>query len=137
MFSELLWKLIILFLPGVISVILIRYLTINRHFSSFYFIVFSITIGLFDFLVLELIYFVFNLVFWQSNQGFGNNLHIWETLLKEKDVFHFNEIFYSFLVSIPLGLLISSALNHKVIITIAQKLGVTKRFGDDDVWTFF
>lgn len=88
-------------------------------------------------MVLELIYFVFNLVLWQSNPGFGNNLHIWETLLKKKDVFHFKEIFYSFLVSIPLGFLISSTLNHKVIITIAQKLRVTRRFGDDDVWTFF
>ena len=46
------------------------------------------------------------------------------------------EILIAQAIAFPLGLFVSASLNHIWWHRVAQRLGVTKRFGDSDVWSF-
>jgi hypothetical protein len=55
----------------------------------------------------------------------------------EKSSLDFWEVFYACIISIPLAFIASYLHTDKTINKIGQKLKVTTRFGDEDVWDFF
>jgi hypothetical protein len=130
--SNLLIKIIVLILPGIISWMLFRKLvgwsTKPKWYDFCEIIVFSvITYSVYGILVKILKYvglIDYNIVFF-------------ETVLSEETKIVWWEIFWASLIGVPIAFLSSYVSTHKLINKLGRHLDVTRKFGDEDVWDFF
>ena len=60
-----------------------------------------------------------------------------QAFFDEKVPLDLAEVFYVSLLSIPLAVLASYSYEYKWLDKVGQKIRVTRRFGDEDVWDFF
>lgn len=137
--SELSWRLILLFLPGIICTLTIDLLTIHGRWSPFDFLLRSLVFGIITYLFLQLIIFVPNGIAYICNNGSFNPtyLSIWQSLAKQETAVNFKEIASSSSLSLIVGIVVSKIMNNKWIIKIGRKFKITTKFGDDDVWSYF
>lgn len=130
--SELTVKLIILLLPGAISTLIFGKLILHKEWDSFKFVLYSILFGAFSFLILQILLNILNLV----SDAFIENLSIWNTLTDSQKI-PYAEIGYSTGISIILAFVISRVENKKVISKIAKKLGISNKYGDENLFSRF
>lgn len=139
--SEIVWNLFLLLLPGVISTLMIRYITTQKQYTVFDFVIYSAVLGIGTFIMMELfcsIYWLFLGIFCKSvTTEFGLNLSIWDNLFNGQKSLNKTEMFISYLLAIPFGFFWGFLITKKVLIRIFQKWKLTNRYGDDDVWSYF
>lgn len=139
--SILVWKLFLLLLPGVITTLFIRYITTNKDYTPFYFIIYSAILGLSTFLLLEIIISIFNII---KNLFCGNlnltwklNLSIWDVLIESDSNIKKSELLFAYFTAIPFGLIVGYLIQHKTLYLFLRKIGLTSRSNDGDVWSHF
>lgn len=139
--SELVWKLFLLLLPGIVTTLFVRYITTNKNYAPFYFIIYSAVFGIGVFVFLELIISVYNLLLalytGEYNLQWGVNLSIWDSVLDTGKDFEKSELLIAYAIAIPFGLFIGYTLQHKILHRLLIKFNLTSRFADGDVWNFF
>ena len=140
--TEFVVYILIIFLPGILSLIYIRYLTVGKDIVNFLFFIYSAVIGIICYVILEILHWIY---FWVKSllgtieaTELGTNLDIWTSILSQ-DVqkLPIDELIFAILLSFPLSLLLSKAIQEKWLLSLAKKMSVTNKFGDDDLWTFF
>ncbi|NVO10848.1 MAG: hypothetical protein HXX16_12850 [Bacteroidales bacterium] len=139
--TELVWNLFLLLLPGVISTLMVRYITTHKQYTIFEFVIYSAVLGIGTFIIMELFCslgcIILGIFCKSVTIKFGLNLSIWDNLFNGQKTLNKGEIFFSYLLSIPIGFFWGFLLSKKIIIRIFQKWKLTSRYGDDDVWSFF
>ena len=144
--SELAWRLLFIFVPGLITILVVRHLSIHKEFTSFYFIIYSFLAGIINFFLAEVIIYLKDYLSYQLKLNLcphilhvytRNSLQIWEALFNNKQNIPLDEVSLISLLAIFTGLFGSAGIQHKWLIRFSRKFGITKRFGDDDVWSLF
>jgi hypothetical protein len=130
--SELTVKLIILLIPGAIATLIFGKLILHKEWDSFKFVLYSILFGAFSFLILQIVLNVLNFIC----DSFIDTLTIWNTLTNAQKM-PYEEIIYSTVISIFLSFGVSRIENKKVISKIAKKLGVSNKYGDENLFSRF
>ena len=131
--SEFAFKLLILFFPGIICAYLIDQLTIHKPRDPFFFLLQAFTLGL-------ICYFSYWIIvqsithFWPNS--INPDLTFLRTLTDSKQSFSFLEIIFVSLISVVLACIVSISSRHKVLNRTARRLGITKKFGELDVWGY-
>lgn len=86
--SDLVWKLFLLLLPGVITTLFVRYISTNKNYPPFYFIIYSAILGLGTFFLLEIIISIYNIIRVVFNEKievcWKLNLTIWDSIVNGK-----------------------------------------------------
>lgn len=136
--SELTLKLIILLIPGVIGTLIMNRLTIRKELSPFHFIINSIIIGLFSYLLLQLFYNSIHLVYNICNNQIGNykQLNIWTTI-SDSTVIPYLEVLYSSICSLIIAIAGTVFDQYKLINKFAQKFKISNKYGDENLFSFF
>lgn len=139
--TELVWKLFLLLLPGVVATLMLNQITGSKKMSPFNFMINSALLGIASFILMELVVSfvnIFRAIFSQEIKiHWGLNLTIWDNLFDNSKDFNKLEIIFSYLLSIPLGIFYGFIVSKKFFNKIFQRLKFTHRYGDDDVWSFF
>ncbi len=140
--TDLLWRLFVLLLPGVLATLFIRYITTNKEYSPFYFIVYAAAIGISNLLFIEFIYSICNIIWAIFDSSiklcFGLNLKIWDAIFKPQNSnFNTFEIVLTYIVTIPFAFLIGYLIKKKSLINFLKKRNFTSRIGDDDIFNFY
>ncbi|MFH0989500.1 MAG: DUF6338 family protein [bacterium] len=137
--SELSWKLILLFTPGIICTLTIDMLTIHARWSPFDFLIRSFIYGIITYLFLQLLLFTYFGIYsvYHHEQITIAYLSIWRLITEQGQTVNIIEITGSSILSIIVGFIASKVMNDKVLIKIGRKLKITSKFGDDDVWSYF
>ena len=138
--TELVWNLFIILLPGVVATLMLRYFVTHKQFPIFEFVIYSATLGIGVFIVMELfysIYWIIFSIFSNVKLYFGLNLSIWDKLFTGIKSVNKYELFISYLISIPFGYICGFIISKKYILSFFRKLALTERSGDDDVWSFY
>ena len=126
--SELTLKLIIILLPGAIAFLIYQKLTISyKRKDSFYFVLNSIVFGSITYLICELI---LGGVF-----GYSGFEDFWLNI-KSKDI-PFTIVAIASGFAILVGYNAAYIDNNKWINRLAQKLGFTHKYGDENLFTYF
>jgi len=126
--SELTLKLIIILLPGAIAFLIYQKLTISyKRKDSFAFVMNSIVFGSITYLVCELI--LGRIFGYIGFQDFWLNL-------KSKDI-PFTVVVIASGFSILIGYVGASIDNNKWINRLAQHIGFTHKYGDENLFTYF
>jgi len=130
-FSEFTFKIILLFIPGIISYIIIEKLISHREPKIFQTLANTLILG---FVCYSFYYVLIQLI----NMFSKTNIEclFFKALLYEHTEINFGEIAIVAALSIPIGLLFAFLINYKILFRIANFLKVTKKFGDIDVWSY-
>lgn len=129
--SELTMKVLFLFLPGIISCLLICNLTETKISSSFQFIVRAFVLGCTSYLILGLFYIFMNLIF---NPLPKLNLNFFDNIACNRAVINFNEVLYVSICSFFLALLVSKFINKAYLNRFARILHISNVTGYKNVW---
>lgn len=126
-------KLILLFLPGIISRLIVEALTSIKEKRLFYFVVFALILGFANYLVYALSVTIYNWLPFITNPV---KVYFFVSLSEATTVIDYQEIFSVCLVSIILGLFFSKAINNSWLHRFARKLKISRTFADADVWGY-
>lgn len=117
-FSELTLKLLILFIPGVVAILIIDLFTNHSKKDLKYFLLHSYLLSI-------IAYFVHSL--FRKNSFFTN-------ILDSQINIDISELLQVSIVGFLLGVLLSYLINYKVLYKLAAKIKLSKKFGDGEVW---
>lgn len=133
----LVWNLFIIMMPGIIATLFLRVISTSRKYSPFDFTIYSAIFGISSYLLLEVIYSLIS-CFRGLYLPIGYNLSVWKNLFNISDTsFEPSEMIYSYLISIPLGILIGLCIKKGWCLWLFRKLHITNRYGDEDIWTYY
>jgi hypothetical protein len=127
--SELTIRLLVLFLPGILSVIVVDALTIHSARSTFRFVLHSYLFGVIAYAVYWGLAQISMLLF-----GWPNAVAILRALANQNAEIELPEVAVTTALAVPVAFLYSYAANHSWLHRIAAFLRVSNRFGDHDVW---
>ncbi len=129
--SEFTLKLLFLFLPGVISRLIMEKLTVCEERRHFYFILYSFVFGMLAYAIYFLILLISS-VFIDT----GTKVQFFECLFEKNSCIDHTEVILVSAIAIILGFILSFIKNKYFLHKIARKVGVTKRFAEIDVWGY-
>ena len=131
--SELAFRLLILFLPGVLGTYLAKRLTTHSKLEPFHFIIQSFLFGI-------AAYFLYWLASVSLHklcaERFDGQVVFFSALQKQNVEIEFQEIAWACLAAVICALGFSYIEKHKLINRGAQWLHVTKKSGELDVWGY-
>lgn len=136
--SELALKLILILIPGILCALVIEKLTVHKPWSAFKFGIHSITTGALTYLIFQILQ---NIPIYLRNLGSDcqkryETLSIWTNLTNTKNI-PYDEIAYGCLTSLFLGFFASAFVQFKVLNRTAQFLGITTKYGDENLYSYF
>lgn len=131
--SELTIRLILLFLPGIISLLIIRRLVFYKDRKAFFFIIYALILGFISYAVYYVIVLLINKSFCVDDRI---NIYFVKSLTDLKSPIVFSEIIAVASLSIIIGFFTAFLINKKVLHHIAHNLHITKQFSEPDVWSF-
>lgn len=130
--SEFAFKLLILFVPGIICSYIVDTFTNHKQRTQFQFVVNSFVYGLIAYGVFWLIVSIFSRI-WSVDQNSFNFLLYFQD--SSRDV-AFREIFYVCIVAVFIGAIVTFIHSHKLHFRLFRFLKITKKFGELDVWGY-
>jgi len=129
--SEFTWRIILLFIPGIISFIIIDQLTVHKGSKIHWILIDSLILGFFCYSFYYVITLILNL-FPNINLEFS----FFEALTNKDSSLNFNEITFVTGLSVPIGFFFTFLINYKVLYRISHILKISNKFGDIDVWSY-
>lgn len=133
--SELTIKLLLLFLPGILTNLIVRSLTVTvrkKQDPVFYFLIHSFVYG---FVAYFSFYFLKPAINWLPCCSLDTQIHFLNALQNPNTRVDFSEIAWVCLISVIQGFIISCAINNTLFHKFAQLLRITKKFGENSVWS--
>ncbi|ENB2044980.1 MULTISPECIES: hypothetical protein [Vibrio harveyi group] len=131
--SEFVFKLLLLFLPGIICSYFVDTFTNHKERTQFQFVINSYVYGLMAYGSYWLLVEIFTLV----RESDKSTVVFLGYLLGSETTISFKEIFYVCIAALLQAALITYTFTHKLHFRLMQKLKITKKFGELDVWGFF
>ena len=129
------FRLIILFFPGVIAAYIVNSLTVHKSLKPFFFVFQSLTLGMASYCLLA---FIYKEVSPSLNARFGwswpTKLEFFNALVDSNTRPSVSEIGYTCICAVAIGICASISSTYKIFYRLCQKLGITKKSGEMDVW---
>lgn len=128
--SQFTWRLIVLFMPGLLTASMVNRFTVHKEWSNFDLIVRSLLFGVACYLLLYLL---------DSTPCFHGicDANIWNLFVKSDGLPSSQVFAIACGFSIPVAFGYSFVVRRKWVYKIAKKLGITSKSGEIDVWNFF
>ncbi|MBC8402932.1 MAG: hypothetical protein H8E14_15710 [Candidatus Marinimicrobia bacterium] len=136
--DQLIITTIIILIPGITATIIYDKLTVHSNWSQFKFGLYSFFLGVLVYFALQIIYWVCDIIsyFWTINFRWSQ-LDIWKFIDNSNLPINTLEVFFASLVSIPVAYFASFIINNKIITKVGQKLKVTDKYGDENLFSYY
>lgn len=132
MISELTIKLIIILIPGAIATLIFGNLILHKAWNNFRFILYSILFGITSYFVLQLGINFVNL----CNNCSISDLTVWNNL-SDTSAIPYSEVGFASIIAIIVAFTASMIQNRKLIYNIAGILGVSRKYGEENLFSNF
>ena len=136
--SELTLKLILILIPGVIASIIINKLTIHDPWKPFNFILNAIILGVFSYLLLQLIenlFVVINNIRLPTPKPFIP-LKVWITIT-DSTFIPYTDIIYSSVCALVIGIIGTLMEHYDLLHRLGRKLNLTNKYGSLNLFSEF
>ncbi len=133
-------RILLIFIPGIISLIVIQAFTVHKEIKPYKFIIYSLLLGFISYFF----YYIINLIintFDNEKLTFSFFKTFFKTLFNKNEEINIKEINVKEIISVSflsviMGCIYSFLDKHKIFHRMAQKLHITKKFGDLNVWSY-
>ena len=127
------YKIAIIFTPGIIARVFLDRLLFYKHKGNFYFLIHSFLLGVLSYIMLYIVQALLN----KLCPNF--QVHDVASIILNPDgdfSVNVDTVIYATLMTIPLVWIISIVEKNKYISKFFMKLGATSRFAEPDVWSY-
>ena len=121
-------RLLFLFFPGIVSIIVIDTLTIHRKWEGFKYFLFIFVLGVLNYLL----WFLLTKIPLFPVKKF----HFFNALFNENNAVDTIEILYVSILALFVGILWTIMTKYKMVFSIVHKYGISNKIGDVDIWSF-
>lgn len=136
--NELLVTFVVILLPGILAAVIADKITIHQRWDAFKFTLYAILLGVGCYAGVQVIVWCINAVTWLCvDEPSWHNLQIWSSALSEGDGLLGREVVFATAMSGPVAALAALLINYKVFNRIAQKIRVTTKYGDENLYSYF
>mgnify|MGYP001198493574 CR=1 FL=1 len=135
--NQLAVTLVVLLLPGIIAAIVFDKITSHSKWDAFKFGLYSLVLGIICYSLEQLICWGADIVRTISKPLEWSILTIWNSALKTESSLSAIEVCVAVLLSLPVAFIASYLMNHKVFNKLAGRLGVSQKFGDENLFSYF
>ena len=125
--SEFTFRIILIFIPGLITFIIVDNLTVHKEIKLHRMLFNSLIFGF-------ICYFTYYLM--AIIPCFNLKFSFIEKLTDNSVTLDFKEILIATGLSLPIGFFFSFLINYKVLHRFAHRLRISNKFGDIDVWSY-
>ena len=132
-FSEFTFKIVLLFLPGIIAFTIIDKLTAHKEIKLHRMLLNSLMLGCVCYFAYYLMLIIIEKIPWFS---FDLECLFVKTLTDNSVQLDIKEIVITTVLSVPIGFIFSGLINYKVLYRVAHRVKASKKFGDVDVWSY-
>lgn len=129
--TEFTFKMILIFIPGLISFIIVDNLTVHRETKTHHWLIYSFLLGFLAYLC----WFVF-IKLSGCLLGIVIPFDFFDNLTSPQVKPNMGQISIVTIISVPLGLFVSRMINRKWLYSLAKCFGASDKFGDLDVFEF-
>ncbi|WP_255301356.1 DUF6338 family protein [Bacillus thuringiensis] len=134
--SELTIRLLLIFFPGIISLLIIDTLTPHRVREFKMFLLHSFILGLASYFLLYVFISINNFFVIMKGLIPTWKVSFLNSLVNKQASIDIKEVVIATIVAILLAFAISTILNRKFLHKLAKKMGISKKFGQLDVWSY-
>jgi hypothetical protein len=128
-FSELTFRLILVFLPGIVCGLLFDHLTARKERQAFSFTIHSFLLGTACYALLQLLTWI---------TAHGQELTVVQFLSTPTAVhLELAEVAWAAFIAVPLAYVTAGVYNHKWLHRLARLMHLTSKFAEADVWEYF
>jgi hypothetical protein len=131
--SEFTIRLLLLFLPGLVTFLIIESLTVSKTKSNVYFFIYSFILGFFNYFTYYLILKISALIFCHKSSV---DVKFLIALFNKNALIDYKEIIFVSFLAVINGFLLSLLVNRKFLHRFAQWAKITKKFAEIDVWDY-
>ena len=131
--SDFAFRLLLLFLPGIICAYIIDLLTVHRPRASFFFLLKSFVLGLGSYLTYWSVLWVWYRISKAKTQP---GVHFLRALASSKTLISFREIGIVCGVAVMIGLILAFVIRKRWVYIVCRALRLTKKSGQLDVWEY-
>ena len=135
--SALTLRVLLLFFPGVVCALILHALTSHRERTTAQFLISAFVLGVWTYLLLAASRSGYAWIARVAGWRLPPEVTFFDVLTNDAERISWGEIGYSALLSILLSLLLSAAWNHNVLHRVAERLRISRQFGEMDVWGHF
>lgn len=135
--SVLTLRVVLLFFPGVLCALIVHALTIQRERTTPQFLTSAFVYGVSTYLLLAALRSGLAALAESFGWPVPPRVTFFAALTDERARIAWGEIGLSAVVALALALIVSAAGNHNVLHRFAERIGISRRFGEPDVWSHF
>jgi hypothetical protein len=135
--SALTLRVVLLFFPGVVCALIVQALMNRRERGALDFLVDAFVFGVGTYLLLAMLRAGCARISQIAGWPTPAEITFFDVLLNEKARISWGEIALSAVVAVLLGAGVAAIGNHHLLYRIAERLGISRKFGDPDVWNYF
>jgi hypothetical protein len=138
--NQLAVAIVAIFFPGILATIIADKLAVHSKWDSFKFSLYSLVLGILSYIFFQLILISYNLIMHIFSYSKDIKLYIlsvWNIAFQQKPIIKLWEIGGATLFSIFVGSLASYIINYKILNKIGQKIRITTKYGDENLYSFY
>lgn len=135
--NQLAVTLVVLLLPGIIAAIIFDKITSHSKWDAFKFALYSLVLGIFCYSLLQAICWGADIVRCITAPLTWSFLSIWNSALQTESSLRAIEVCFAVVLSAPVAFFCSYLVNHKVFNKLASRMGVSQKFGDENLFSYF
>ncbi len=138
--NEFLAALVIILFPGIVAAVICDKIAVHSRWGSFKFTLYAFVLGVSSYALVQVAQWaVYSLASlcprWEI---IGNqNLAVWAYVVDSSRELRPGELVVGSLVAIPVAFLAASAINHKWLNKIARRFGVSTKYGDENLFSYY
>ena len=135
--SALTLRLLLLLVPGAIAAAIVEALTAHKPWTAFRFMLYGVLLSPGAYLMQHLVLLlcsVTRVLF--TRVWIAPTLTFWNALVDTSKTIDLGEVGYSCFFAVALGYAMTGFVNHKYLYKTARLIGVSKRLGDADIWSY-
>ncbi|MCG7908881.1 MAG: DUF6338 family protein [Candidatus Thiodiazotropha taylori] len=136
--DQLVVTLIVVLLPGILSSVVCDKIVVHSKWTPFKFSVYSLLLGVLSYVALQAIYYLLDMV---SACSFSpeawTHLKTWEATESDNPHIPALELAYALVLSVPVSMFAAYVINHKIFNKIARKIGVSSKYGDENLYSYY
>ncbi len=136
--DQLVVSLVVILIPGILAAVICDKITVHSTWDSFKFGLYAFVLGLGSYVTLQIGCYLVEMIrtcsFAVTDQA---HLRVWNSAIANGGSIPASEVVLATLISIPVAFVASYMVNYKIINKAAQKMKVSTKYGDENLFSYY
>ena len=136
--NQLVVTLAIILLPGIVAAVISDKITVHSKWTPFKFVLYAFVLGVFSYALLQIGRFILDVLDTPNDSPIEwTYLQVWSNAVSEKPKIPGWEVVIALVCSVPTALFASYLVNYKIFNKLAQKIRVSSKYGDENLYSYY